>query len=67
MCSKGFNVAGGIMAFITAGQAYDKQFAIMTLSGDGQDIMRTADVPTTREDIESIIGTITTVTMLLAG
>jgi hypothetical protein len=53
MCSEGFNVTGGLRAFITAGQAYDTQFSIMALSGDGQDIMWAADVPTTREGIES--------------
>jgi hypothetical protein len=53
MRSKGFNVAGGLRAFITAGQAYDKQFAIMKFSVDGQYIMRVADVSTMREGIES--------------
>jgi hypothetical protein len=38
MCGKGFNVAGGIRAFITAGEAYDKQFAVLAMRGDGQDI-----------------------------
>jgi hypothetical protein len=46
-------VTGGLRAFIIAGQAYDKQFAIFALSGDGKYIMWAADVPTKREGIES--------------
>jgi hypothetical protein len=52
VCGKGFDVVGGLWTFITDGQAYDKPFAIMAMSGDGQYIMRAADVPTTREGIE---------------
>jgi hypothetical protein len=53
MSNNGVNVAGGLRAFITAGQAYDEQFDILAFSGDGQDIMRAADAPTMREGIES--------------
>jgi hypothetical protein len=44
MCSNVFYVAGGLRAFITGGQAYDKKFDIMVLSGYRQDIMLASDV-----------------------
>jgi hypothetical protein len=46
LCGKGFNLARGLCEFITAGHEYDKELAVITASGDGQDILRAADAPT---------------------
>jgi hypothetical protein len=51
ICGKGFNVARGLREFISAGQGYDKQFAILAMSRDGPDIMQSADAPTSRKGI----------------
>jgi hypothetical protein len=39
MCGEGFYMACGLRTFVTAGQACDKHFTSMAMSGDGQDIM----------------------------
>jgi hypothetical protein len=51
MCGKGFKVAQGLWDFITAGHGYDSEVAIITMSGDGQYILRAANVPRSRERI----------------
>jgi hypothetical protein len=54
MCGngKGFNVAGGIKQFITAARAIDKDFCLLHLVGQDNNLCIPADIPSSREGIQ---------------
>jgi hypothetical protein len=54
MCGngKGFNVARGIQHFIDAARAIDKDFCLLPLGGQDNNICITADVPNSKEGIQ---------------
>jgi hypothetical protein len=54
MCGngKGFNVARGIKQFIAAARAIDKDFCLLPLGGQDNNLCIPADVPNSKEGIQ---------------
>jgi hypothetical protein len=50
--SKGFNVARELKQFLAAAREHDKEFTILPLSGIGNNLCISTDVPNTKDGIE---------------